>query len=368
MKVLMAVSAISLAVMLTHASTAQGADHWSCQAGRAVLTIDSVICPHGSGATVREIKGQAAWSATGREAAVIPGDKEHMWLKVLSAAGEEQTLDSLNAKQAGFMWQPIWSPDGTKVAALVGRRDRTYAVRVYDVSSREGRPADYPLTGEEATASFFDKFRFSPDGSAILLSWGAVLAIDLQDGTVRRVSGGRALAEWTPDGRAICYLGAPNSPTGAYGLHRWSLADARDKLVLDGPRVRAAGLARATWLLTGTLTLSPDGTMLAWTGGNGAGGNELRIYGATTECLDADAPLSATSTALVAQIDWSPDSAAVVLVEQGPSSKGEAGNVFNFEVNVLELADFKRTTLTTLPFFSLGIDALGLVRYVSWSK
>jgi hypothetical protein len=50
----------------------------------------------------------------------------------------------------------------------------------------------------------------------------------------------------------------------------------------------------------------------------------------------------------------------------GKDASGQS--MFNFDVNVLDLATLKKTTVASLPFNSLAIDALGLARFISWSR
>jgi dipeptidyl aminopeptidase/acylaminoacyl peptidase len=152
-----------------------------------------------------------------------------------------------------------WSPDGTKIAYVVGWGERPTAdLYVMDVGTgTETKVA----SGLPQNFKQFPVPRFSPDGQAVLFTGGNVdlRRVPVEGGPSRLVHPHAAWGSYSPDGSTIafmhtvfgCCVDSKGSREGTNYLRRLSLADPNGSHV----RVLVEGsFERAIW--------SPDGTRI----------------------------------------------------------------------------------------------------------
>ena len=149
-------------------------------------------------------------------------------------------------------WNPVWSPDGTRLAFLAGQ-GRTADLLVVDLTS--GVPSAPRLVAHQTTLN--DSPAWSPDGTRLVFVSAQdgddeITLADLATGALRNLSqraGRDSGPAWSPDGYHVAY-------TASFGVNLEVLVvDVR-----DGKRRNASNHPSAD----GAPVWSPDGSHLAF--------------------------------------------------------------------------------------------------------
>ena len=202
-----------------------------------------------------------AWSPDGRRIAFVRDtDAESSIVVADIDGGGERVLRSEPYDVEGarnHLWQPAWSPDGTRIAYTLRRLDRRHHFRpsLYVMSADGGRPQLLARDAGDAA--------WSPGGHRIAFvsvrdrngetcydqcSYHGELYVMDADGTnavrLTRDRGDETSPTWSPDGRRIAFASDRNYPDGA-GQEIYSIRP-------DGSCL--------TWLTNG----SPDSREPAW--------------------------------------------------------------------------------------------------------
>lgn len=243
------------------------------------------------------------------------------------------------------LWErPCWSPDASKLATIeISRNFRSASLVVVQLDdavlgapgvevahrlkrSRHALPAGV-AGGRGLYAISGAQFRWSPDGTRILLAWDKVVVFDVPAARFETLVDGPALAEWAPDGRGVYYFDVglvPPAPgetpaalaagRSANGFYYRALGQAPAQRLLDAPGVAGLDLTIARvpmhpWGLT--LTLSPRSDRLLITGSTLAGdAARLLVYdlrGPGLVDLRKPARTCRAPGLQVVAVEWSPD-------------------------------------------------------------
>jgi hypothetical protein len=316
----------------------------------------------------------ATWSPDGTGFAFFD---PQLALKFRDRAGQETVLFQGDPNEQLYPWQPAWSPDGKQIAVLSFVPGATaplkMSIALVDVSAKKVQSRFVIPRGVTNIPSYStppNKFRWSPDGRKILLSWESAAVLDTRTGAFELLPGGPILAEWAPAGDAVYYLDVINRdrPPGPVlaGLYRTKLGSGTPPTRLLGPQeIGSLGLSVSARLVLGVMTLSPGGTKLAVGLGSGAGGaGKLLVYvlGAPPDSLVPDKPLATFQTEeVIAAVEWAPDETQLAVVAVGKDS---------VKIRAVNLATGVWRTLATLGSLDLnGREAEVLAfKALSWAQ
>lgn len=296
--------------------------------------------------------GGATWSPDGQWIAYVANGTE---LRVMARDGAPRTVFRTEATTEGLLPRPAWSPDGRSIAMIVlSRRERGpfgHALTVVDVERGQAR-GRHALSPEVMRLPFHftppDKFRWSPDGRRVLVSWESAVIVEPATGRIEPVSQAAAVAEWAPRGDAVYYfeitgteIGRTPRPDRGLGGFFVKRLGATAVTRVDGRALARAGL-RASAPMHGVMTLSPTTRRLAVALLTAAGGG-VRLYDVSTgEPPSLLQPAKEfTTEARVAALDWSPDERALAVL-----------SVLNRDVRLHRL-DLDSGTWTSLASWSL---------------
>jgi dipeptidyl aminopeptidase/acylaminoacyl peptidase len=324
-----------------------------------------------------EIPGSGAtWSPDGSWIAYVADLRE---LRVMNRHGATRTLLKTDGTTEGLFPRPAWSGDGRSIAIIrLAHRPRGYfghALTVVDVASGEARGRHVLSEDVIHLPRHFtppDAFRWSPDGSRVLVSWESAAVVELATGRIEPVSRSAAVAEWTPRGDGVIYfeitgteLGRTPRPQRGLGGFFFKSPGAAPVKLVDGPALEAAGL-RASGPMHGVMTLAPSGKRLAVALLNGArpatnAGSILRLYdvsaGNPPPLLQPSEEF--TTDGRVAALDWSPDERALAVM-----------SVHEREVTLqrLDLAADAWTSLASWPLMAALELEVFTQKMLSWSR
>lgn len=303
------------------------------------------------------------WSPDGKSFAYVIGDPISTWtsfvikapvvtettLAVSNLRGEVKTI--YTTKRERILVPPIWPPDGRRIAVvLVGSGSSPLSIAIIDVagrkvSSRYELPATpvYPIDGNDMSLSLevfrsnydpnrptlrLNKFRWSPDGQKVLLSWITTLVIDSLTGVVETVAEKPVLAEWAANSDGVYYFELlPESPheklfSGGIALGSFyfkPLGAQKAKKLTDKEELKVLGVTKWVGQRYGFMSLSPLASRLAIKGYDPAGGSVVYIYSLKEEGpLALDKPLKSirTSDGIMA-FEWAPDESSLAAVVIG---------------------------------------------------
>ncbi|HEX9898044.1 MAG TPA: hypothetical protein VGC81_02400 [Candidatus Methylomirabilis sp.] len=267
------------------------------------------------------------WSPDGKWFAYAIGHSgtANTSLEVMNLEGDRKTI--FTTESEAIRHQPIWSPDGGKIAVMVfGGPPSVLAVAVIDVAGQKLQ-ARYKLPTTTADpATKLNKFRWSPDGQKILLSWNTAVVIDTVTGGIERVADQRILPEWAPGSDAVYYFDLKDSvpmlpPSNLGDFYLKKLAPISVTRVMDRKGIEALGL---TGMLTrGFMALSPKGSKLVVAGsstltegGKAKAAGVVHIYDLSEQrTVILDKPSKSFRTEdLIMALDWAPDESSLAAV------------------------------------------------------
>ena len=237
---------------------------------------------------------------------------------VNGAIAYEQNGDLLIADDVDGTTRPLVSgPDGDSAPTFSNQGDRVAFIREAEGGFRlmSVRPDGSDVRELARFPGGLDGFRWSPDGSAILLTFsetgpsGFRLAVVNADGSgSHEIDVGTAAdwASWRPGGRHIAFRGQPgNGRSAAF------IADA------DGTNVRRLPIETSGELDLEGMNWSPDGTHLGFMSGSREDGWQIGIADIDPEGqLTAVRPLKFDPEAFDEMLPaWSPDSTQFAFIQ-----------------------------------------------------
>lgn len=293
-------------------------------------------------------------------------------LNLMNLAGEVKAIFKAGTGEFIFSagWQWIWSPDGKKIALILGdENDPVYSIAVVGVPetkvlSRHRLPKTVYMRfieGQPYPANWPPyKLRWSPDGRKVLLSWETTVVIDTLTGSVETVVDKPTPAEWAPEGDGVYYF------DGVFRLEDFylkKLGSVRPSKLVDKGQLLAYGLTQPRLLHGVLLTLSPRGGKLAVMGGSTTGGmSSIHIYNIPkggTVALDRPSRSFQVEDVITA-LEWAPDEDALAA-----TAVGETG----VTIKLLHLSTGIYKALARLSAQPEGteIDVVGLINALSWT-
>ena len=342
---------------------------------RAVLV---AVDAGGNRVMTRPVAVGGTWSPRGDWFAFFTGgaDARHGALVRANLAGESQRLFTATGDEVLLpLGWAAWSPDASKIAVLsfvpaAGLKDYRFALVIIDAVDGQVL-ARHPLPVETMAAwpaymAGVDKFRWSPDGRRVLLSWGNAIVVDVASGEVEQVASTQVVAEWAPGSDAVYYLAIPDRSQPSRdenwaGLYIKYLGSPAPVQLMESQVITASGLVRSPFN-HGLLTLSPTGTKLALVTGIAGGRVALRVYGVgSDELIALDRPSSSFPTAnVLTAVEWAPDESSLAAIAVGPELR----------IVLADLATGQWRTLSSMHWTpqSDEIDLLGLAKTLSWTQ
>jgi hypothetical protein len=288
---------------------------------------------------------------------------------------EREDTIAVGSSDEGVIPWPIWSPSGDAIGVLVYEKSDFLSARaefvVVDPARRAiGRRYRLPegLVSVPMYLSAVDKLRWAPDGTAVLLSWGAGAILELEPGRVDWISRAPIIGDWAPDGRGVYFfeIRDPDNPRqrGLGEFFYRPRGDGSKRRLADRQSLDKIALKEPRFLVFGRVLLSPSGRQLAVAAGSDGDSSGIRLYsGLSSDDLDVTKPeRTIWVDAVVTALEWSPDERklAAVLVRRARVS--------------IEQYDIHRGTWTRVGTLDLAklpgpaIDLLGLLRVVSWTQ
>jgi len=361
--------------------------------GRSMKFITAVTSPDGRRLAQFDYSdaGSAVWSPDGTrfvamaQSASSPGGS----LKIMDLDGSAETLLNLSDEESLTGWLPAWSPDGDRIAVTVYGRTAAapnrlaHFVLVVDVDERAVRSR---LAIPEGTLrlprhlSPPDKFRWSPNGRYILVSWENAVVLDVEEGRAIRISTEAVVAAWTPGSDAVLYFEGVESERGSQptlaGLYSLNLATGERVEIAGATVLAAAGLAEHTSMHDGLLDLSPSASKLSVVQGlAGSQQSRLLVYD-----VDPAAPLDLADPVktldideVIVKLEWSPDEESLAALMIPRSATFRQGPFGPPVIKTLALAGDEWRTVVTMNFdlryeWPQSLELMSLERVLSWTR
>ena len=272
-----------------------------------------------------------------------------------------------------FETHPAWSPDGQRVAAItvipgatVG--DNAWAIVVLDAA--RGTPITrIPIPVDTAAGcpycmAFVNKFRWSPDGRSILLSWGNTIVANVDARRIRVVSETWSSADWCDSGTTVCFFevdreGRDAPPRGFYSAN---LQSGERDVLLDGDAIAGSMLTRSPFVPVPLVNTSPDGGQLVVNSQAKDGGTVLRFYELTSPARpDLRRPDKTVHTAeTIPQVVWSPSGRSIAAIA--------ASGWTNFRLLRFDLSTDQWTVLAELALGSDTPPEAFAYKALSWAE
>jgi hypothetical protein len=326
----------------------------------------------------------AVWSPDGtRFAALAPSDRADGAVKVIDLQGRADVVFEAAPGEVMRGWAPAWSPDGRQLAVVLLKDPPNpgHLVAIVDVASRSVR-ARRPLPEGVLLPRHLsppDALRWSANGRFLLVSWERAVVIELDTGRVVNVSEGPAVAEWAPNGEAVIF----SELTGARpnrvlrGMYRTTIATG-ERVEVASAALGAAGLSLHEGMHHGLLVLSPTRTKVALVQGVAATDRStLRIYDVAPDGSFNAAGGAARSfeiaTDVVVKLERSPDErqvAALTIPRTATTSRGPFGKP---AIKTLTLASGEWRPVTTIELdlqiqWPQSLELLLLEQGLSWAR
>lgn len=168
------------------------------------------ICPPKEGLTLRLTESSGirerspVFSPDGKKLAAITDQTGEQEIALFDAAGKEPPRVLTN-KGAGWIFDPVWSPDGSRIAYA----DMTFALYLIDVGSGEVKTVD------QSTVWEIREYAFSPDGKWLAYSrprenqFSEIIIYNLADARAYSVStefSDDYSPSWDPRGKYLFFL------------------------------------------------------------------------------------------------------------------------------------------------------------------
>jgi Tol biopolymer transport system component len=221
---------------------------------------------------------------------------------------------------------PVWSPDGSRIAVFVVSSDANVAAKLelLDANGAHAQmvpsvslfPGRLDSTGEQGSAQFSRLIEWSPDGSRLVALLGArQFGLVQADGTnLRQFVGSDPV--WSPDGRYLAYFvyGDVSSSPGSDVPSR--AVDAIKIEILDTQTFQARQLDNLPTPGGQALAWSPNGRYLAFDAARGKGFQTFATETLMLVHADGSNPtlIAQWASGLIEQIVWSPDSRQIAAV------------------------------------------------------
>jgi hypothetical protein len=247
---------------------------------------------------------------------------------------------------------PAWSPDGMKIAVL------DEGIKIIDIPEKASRNyslAAFPeISRMSGALSKIRKFRWSPDGRKILLSWKATIVLDTETGKIEEIADHPVFAEWGPKSDGVYLFDLDiggdrmDRPRDWGGFFFRNLGRPEPVRLADAGAVKKAlGVTteniNTAALFGGLMMLSPSGAKMAILipGGEKKESNVLIYDLAGEERIAPDRP----SRRLRIED-------AVIALQWAPTEKGFAGVGFagtGMAVKILNLENGSWKTIAIIP-------------------
>jgi hypothetical protein len=278
--------------------------------------------------------------------------------KILFTAGSDERILPFST----------WSPDSGRLAVITEQRGQggiLLANSLVIIGVADGKVLSRYRISDRTILPFLplNKFRWSPDGRKILISWGNVIVIDAETGRSEMIYSLPAIAEWTPDSSGIYYstIKDPHKP-GAPALGEFYLAELRSGnsvKMIDEKRIQGLGLIFSPYF--GRMTLSPSGKwMVVAIGSTKSNAGVLLTYdmlAGQPNPFDKPSKIIEPRSLIIA-LDWAPDESSVAALTVSSQVKVEVLN--------LNTKEWK-TLATVVETSQVDSDTLAF-GWVSWTR
>jgi hypothetical protein len=208
-----------------------------------------------------------------------------------------------------------------------------------------------------------DKFRWSPDGRNILISWESALVIAVETGRNEAISSTPVVSEWAPGGDAVYYFEVTNAHTAEPrefgGFYVKRLGEAAIEL-MDQATLETAGF-KIKGPMYGLMTLAPSGNKVAISSGSTEGnGDIIRVYDFQAAPLSLASPLQKVELKeSTAALDWAPDEQSLAVVTVLGS---------DIKVNLLDLVSGERKVLAKWQLLDGMEIEIFTLKALSWTQ
>ena len=337
----------------------QGSDGTGAPAGIRAVRVDRPNPPE----FVLEAV-DAVWSPDGRYIAYSGTDSATLRrVMLLHITGREDSVLVFSDNRIMIPGM-AWSPRSDAVGVLVFSNSAKPELVVIDVPRRAVlRRYQLPDSIVEF-GHFVDAMRWSPDGSAILISSDAAVILNLADGAITYVSRTPVIAEWMPDGRGVYFFETTNHAQpfqlklGGFFMRR---RDASVAVPLASRQALDAIGLRESDFVAARMELSPSGRQLAVSAGPAGDSSGVRLY-----AMQSGAAFDITKPArtiwingVVTSLEWSPDETRLAVVTIGRTG---------ITVDQVDLRTARRSTISKLDFPGARMVLLLLYRIISWTQ
>lgn len=300
----------------------------------------------------------ATWAPDGKTFGIVLSDGPELVVQSLGQKGK--TLLRAGAEER-FRKIVAWSPDGKRIALITRTPEFSDGKEIVVVEGGH-EVARYPLPPLAAEHLWSpNKFRWSPDGKKILLSWDYTIVVHTDTNTIETISDKRVMAEWSPESDAVYYFDIiPTKQTfsefaygdlGSFNLKK--LGKLEPTILMTQEQVFALGLhtnisafelkAEDLQYNRGLMDLSPGGSKMVIVSGL-ASGSRFSFYTMTPgKPLTLEKPEKIVIVdSSTGSVEWSPDETQIAVISVG----GKDGPA----VKVLDLKTEKWKLLATLGY------------------
>ena len=297
---------------LTTDSAGAHSASWSPDGARIVFVTGTqivVMSADGSGRrVVSDAKGNQtpSWSGDGGGILFAGGDFPNISIQAMNADGSSRRIVAPNV--GGFDYDPVWSPDGKRIAFVSASRGQGPRVYLMAADGSDRRRLTTLSLGEERPA-------WSPDGAQIAfqaageqngVSDANIYVTTVSTGETRRITTHRRpfldeTPSWFPDGQRLAIQSDRDGTWSTYVIGLDGIVKAR--------LTRPANYYNPKW--------SPDGSSLAF---ESTRDGKSAVY---TVRVDGSSLFKVTAgTSSSGQPSWSPDGKRLVFSSDGGTTPG----------------------------------------------